>query len=145
MHNLLDNNMQSLIIKKFISNFSEEVHTESFDDETYYNFPQNGISFLTNGKQSIITIQLFSGEKDEYLMYQGELPHDLAFNLSRNEVRQRLGDPKSHGGGDLIPALGLSPHWDSYRMKNHVLHIEYTEKNMSIALISLMTFEASPL
>jgi hypothetical protein len=112
------------------------------DDRHYLEFMEAGVALQFDSESSILeTILLYTEGHDEYSGYQGELPNGIDFGHSRNEVRKRLGKPEKSGAADK---RDQTPAWDRYNFGTYGLHVQYSEDEQSIDLLTLMTPEAMP-
>ena len=105
-----------------------------FDDERmlYEKFAKLPLGGLFR----FISLQLYSGNKDDYAKFQGPIPHGLSFSMSRTQARAALGDPSQSGGGEP-EEFGLEVNeWDLWEIDNYVVHLEYDQKLKSILMIS---------
>ncbi len=101
---------------------------------TILEYPARGLVLYVDARSRIATIFLYGPKYGAGQQYNGCLPRDLVFTLSREEVAARLGQPQVTG----YASLG-GPPWDRYDSANVCLHIEYSPDARSIALMTLMS------
>lgn len=108
------------------------------DEDTLYLLNSDeGIGVTMPLNLIIDTIQFYSEGKDGCSMFKGELPFNLQFSYSRDEVRSRLGMPKKSGGGKTVLYIGYTPYWDKYFLDGCTLHFQYSNDDNSIQLITI--------
>lgn len=110
---------------------------ESIGDQNYVLLTEHGISLVLPDTERVGVIQLHRAGHEGFSEYQGAMPGNVSFAMSRAEVRNLLGTPYLHGEKQAIPVLGEKPAWDSYLLDGVRMHIEYTRTAESVQLISL--------
>lgn len=107
-------------------------------NRTYLNSFDKGISLVVGVEQLVETVQLFgrSGQF-EFAAFEGVLPFELDFELSRASVREKMGDPVEVYEPRNIPGLGLSQPAELYRRDAYLVHVEFAPAESAIALVSL--------
>lgn len=71
--------------------------------------------------------------------FRCRLADELSFSMSREQVRSALGAPSKSGGGVRSALLGrVIPPWDRYDLRDHSLHLRYTEDGGAVAMVTLM-------
>ncbi|MCW7541469.1 hypothetical protein OOT46_27035 [Aquabacterium sp. A7-Y] len=113
------------------------LETEDIGDLKYVSIPQQGISLVLGAGEEVATVQLHRKGHEGYMQFSGELPAGLAFSMSRQAVRQLLGPPTRQGERQILPVLGRKPAWDSYTGDHLQLHIEYTDDEREVQLVSI--------
>lgn len=111
--------------------------TEKIGDESYVELPLIGISMVLPDGETISAVHLHASGHEGYSEFQGELPAGIVFAMSREEARSRLGNPAQCGDGGRVLLLGLRPAWDAFIVDGQRLHLEYTEDNQSIRLVTI--------
>ena len=90
---------------------------------------------------AVVAIHVYTHAKDKFKPYTGSLPLNLDKNLSRDEVRKKLGVPESyHEGGKGILGLKIFP-WDKFKTENGIVHVQYLDNLKGIDLITIMRHE----
>jgi uncharacterized protein YneR len=128
-------------IKKF---GNEKIVKADDDPDIYYIYKEGGISFVSNKKNIVGAIQIYSEGKDDYTKYSGEIPNDIKFDFSRKSVMEKLGEPNRSDGDYEDKQLGYIAAWDSYYFDDYTMHISYKKGTESIDMITIMTPEATP-
>lgn len=111
--------------------------------DSYYAFlelPEQGVDIVFNDAPWVIPPEKITDEKalhlvafhfhraghEDYSGYTGRLPGDIAFGDSEFEIRRKLGEPSSTGGGGIssvAPKLPI-PRWRKYRFGDAILHLQ---------------------
>ncbi len=66
---------------------------ERIEDQSYVSIFPKGISFVLPNHMSVGAIQFHAAGHEGFLGYDQSLPFDLDFHMSREAVRQLLGNP----------------------------------------------------
>jgi hypothetical protein len=114
---------------------------EAIGDESYIELPEAGVSMVLPDGETISAIHLHCEGHEGYSEYTGTTPADIAFDMSRETVREYLGLPMEHGDGGHIMLLGDRPAWDAFNVNGKRLHIEYAEDSYSIRLMTVSGLE----
>jgi hypothetical protein len=99
-----------------------------------YVFPQNGIDLVCDIGDTVTTVFVYNEPRRHF----ADGLDDLPFNLSRQQVIERLGNPSKSGEGFNDQVLGECGAWDRFENKSHTLHVEYHLDSKSIKKITLM-------
>lgn len=110
---------------------------EKIGDESYLQLPLLGISMVLPDGETISAVHLHASGHEGYSEFQGELPAGIVFAMSREEARDRLGNPAQCGDGGPVLLLGPRPAWDAFIVDGQRLHLEYSEDNQSVRLITI--------
>ena len=110
---------------------------ESIGDQSYVSLLEQGVSLVLPDNERVGAIQLHAAGHEGFSQFEGAVPGDIAFAMTRTEVRKQLGEPALYGEKQSIPVLGDKPAWDSYLLDGVRVHIEYTLQGGSVQLISL--------
>lgn len=113
---------------------------ETIGNESYIELPKIGVSLVLSDGETISAIHLHCKGHEGYSQYTGRTPVDIAFQMSRELVREYLGLPTEHGDGGHIMLLGYRPAWDAFSVNGKRLHIEYAEDSQSIRLMTISDF-----
>ncbi|MEO6978539.1 MAG: hypothetical protein ABJA76_05470 [Mucilaginibacter sp.] len=106
--------------------------------DVYFLFnPLLGIDLVLTENYDIKAIHFYSGKESEANQFSDKLPFDLNFTLSRFEIRRILGFPGTSGGGDFSFLYGITPQWDKYFCDGFNLHLQFSEDESKIELITL--------
>lgn len=131
-------------VKDFISWLGTDGEVSDDEGETYYEFHQRGVSLLFGTDGTLSAIFLYGRNNEGFEAYEGLLPLGLTFSLSRDEVRQVLGEPSKTGEGRSILNAGEIHPWERYDLPEAIVHARYTENENEITLVTLMTPAAAP-
>lgn len=110
---------------------------EKIGDESYLQLPLLGISMVLPDGETISAVHLHASGHEGYSEFQDELPAGIVFAMSREEARARLGNPAQCGDGGRVLLLGPRPAWDAFIVDGQRLHLEYSEDNQSVRLITI--------
>lgn len=110
---------------------------ELIGDESYVELLGLGVSMVLPDGETIATVQLHGEGNEGYSRFSGEIPAGISFAMSRDQVRNLLGFPVQSGDGGHVVLLGHRPAWDAYKIDEQRLHIEYSDDNESIGLITV--------
>lgn len=137
---ILGKKLQSQSFQEFLKKVGEVPFINNeFEDVFYYEFKEKGISCLFNKFDSTLeAIHLFGENDEEYEIYSEQLPHQLSFENSREEVIRKLGTPSIEGGGEKDILGEIIPPWIKYLYPNYQLHVEFNERNQLVTMITLM-------
>jgi hypothetical protein len=115
---------------------------EFIDLDSYIELPNLGVSLVLTRGEFVSTIQLYSQGRDGYREFDGKVPGDIVFSMSRADVRGKLGDAKSSGEAVSVPILGDKPAWDKFDVGGIAVHVEYCSDLTSVGLVSISAKEA---
>jgi hypothetical protein len=105
----------------------------------YASWRDKGITVIFGEPDTINTIQLYGPDHQKFDSFTEPMPHGITFMMSRQDIRQRLGQPlRSHDAG-TVPVLGATAPWDLYAMDGYTMHLEYSPTSGLIQLVSLAT------
>ena len=90
------------------------------------------------------TVFLYVEKADGFAAFPGPLPYKIPAEASRTEVRRLLGKPEKSGKAFKDKILGPQRAWDRFAMESIFIHIEYSDAELKLSLITLMTEEAAP-
>ena len=121
----------------FRKEMSGSPEVNKFNDCFYHSWHEQGISFRFDENEILSTIFLYADDVDGFKQYRGELPEELQFSDTREDVENKLGQPKLSGGSGVIP------YWVEYPQKG--LGIKYVSKDTEDRRnrISVLTISAA--
>lgn len=96
-----------------------------------------GIDLILFENYYVKAIHFYSGKKEKTSRYIDNLPFNLDFSFTNNQTRLLLGEPDLSGGGDFSFLYGDTPAWDKYLFENYTLHIQFSEVDKSIDLLTI--------
>lgn len=115
----------------------EEEVTISTRDRTYYSFPDTGFELCADKPGAKLnTIFFYSGRTGPEHEYPFYLPEGLTWHMTRDEARERLGEPDQ--SSSLFNKLdGKTFHWDVFGFEDYCLHLEYDDQYV-LRLLTVM-------
>lgn len=134
---LIGQDIDNESIRQFVADLGTPLLMHD-DEETYYEFPRQGIDLLFDEKRMVKAIHLYSQGREKYDQYRGELPDSLVFEDTISSVVAKLGKPTVVGGGTRSILYSTVPAWVRYDRLDHKLHIEFKAANQPVSLITLM-------
>jgi len=120
----------------FIKYFGSKSIEKGIDVYWLFN-PELGIDLIMREDYFIKSIHFFSGSQNDSRQFTDPLPLDLDFSFSRKKTRALLGEPDSIGGGGFSFLYGITPPWDKYLFDNYALHLQFSESEDEIDLITI--------
>jgi hypothetical protein len=128
-------------------------HKDWFNNDTPTSFSPGDTHYLIN-KEKGITINLnpnglyveavflYANGVDDSKEYNGIMPLDLHFNMSRKQVQEKLGQPDHTIEKSGVGLMAVTNSADIYiRESNQKVYVQYEEDEQSIRLISLSLTE----
>ena len=96
-----------------------------------------GIDLILDEKEVAKSIHFYSGLTSEVKKFTNKLPYGLSFELTRLQTTEMFGIPSLTGGGDFSFLYGVVSFWDKYIIGNIFLHLQFTDDEKEISLITL--------
>ena len=126
----------------FVRYFADTDLEQIEDDDTFYvENSDKGIDVVFSENLDVIAVHLFSGKFLNLNIFNEELPFDLNFLFSRVKVSRLLGEANVRGGGYGRGQLGIVPYWDKYYFDSYSLHLQYSNDESYIELITIGTLK----
>lgn len=110
--------------------------TASDGTEIRYALVGHGVDVVCDADERIATIFVRPGSDPSLA--------DLPFELTRDEVRARLGAPTRSGRPSVSLLLGPSGPWDRFTVDAGCIHVHYRHDADAIALVTLMRPDMAP-
>jgi hypothetical protein len=129
---MLGADIEAPCVIAFVEEQSKNGKWEFDDDVSFFSLPSEGIELRFNEKSRLSSIFIRPSEVEPGAL----LPEHLSFEFSRREVRERLGNPTSTGGGGNFLNKPV-PEWDKYAFHTHIFHIQYSQRLTSIDQVTL--------
>lgn len=107
------------------------------EGDVYFTGQESGVEVLTESDGAVAAVFLFSTHSEGEVAYEGALPSDLAFGMSRDQVREVLGipeesrEPNMHLGDIICP-------WDKFPVGGVWLHVQYLLDASQIQGVTLL-------
>jgi len=106
--------------------------------DVYFLFnPLMGIDLILEENYKIKSIHFYSGKTKTASRFSDGLPLNLDFSFSRIKSKQVLGTPGKSGGGGFSFIYGTIPPWDKYFYDKFSLHLQFSEDQNEIELITI--------
>jgi hypothetical protein len=118
------------------------VATSSIEHVSYAGFAELGISLVLSDHEHVSAIQLHADRHEGYRQFQGPLPCEVDFAMSRDRLRRTFGKPERSGEAGPVPPLGDMPPWDKWRLGGAFLHAEYQFGAESVRMFSLLSSDS---
>jgi hypothetical protein len=141
---LLGMNLDDVARSAFVLSLNEQPITEKIEDRFYMEMPASGLAFIASLERRVMAIQLHAEGYQDYKGFAGALPDGMSFSNSREAMKNRLGKPSASGGGNVIQFFGKAPAWDRFDRKEYSLHVQYTDDEGSMNLVTIMRPEFVP-
>jgi hypothetical protein len=135
--------VQSLVVANPIVSSTEDDLDEGVSPRSYLSNHRDGYE-LTHVAGRITAAHLFVEPTSEFQPFLGALVSDLTPDSTRNEVRQRLGQPSRSREATISKFLGPQGPWDRYDGERFCVHFQYGGTDDTIRLITLMTIDVAP-
>lgn len=118
---------------------------EDYEDVSYLTNYEKGISLVVSKSNVITSIHLFGNDGPEQKRFKDELPLNVSFSFSRQNVLTLFGRPNKSGGGHTSVLIGFMNTWDKYNFPSYSLRFEYSKDESEIVLITFasLTLEAA--
>jgi hypothetical protein len=143
--NLLRMNLDDAAQSAFVRSLNPKMKTtEKIEDRLYMELPASGLAFIASLERRVMAIQLHAEGYEEYNGYAGPMPEGISFSYSRRAVQERLGNPSAAGGGNMIQFFGKASPWDRFDRAEYSVHIQYTDDEAAINLVTVMRPEFVP-
>jgi hypothetical protein len=133
---LLGKNFGDIVLSEVFAPFQAS-KPEMIETEGYVEMPEAGLSLVLLEDMMIDTVHLYSDGYDSYSGYAQQLPEGIDFNMSRDQVRSKIGIPSMHSEGIKVPILGEKPAWDLFLRSKYKLHVEYAPNKLSVQLVTV--------
>jgi hypothetical protein len=92
----------------------------------------------------VVAVFLYVEKEDGFSTYPGSLPYDIPRDANRTEVRRLLGKPERSGKAYNDKILGPQGAWDRFAVDSVRIHFQYTNPELLISLVTLMTEDSAP-
>lgn len=90
------------------------------------------------------TVFLYVEKADGFATFPGPLPYQIPGEANRAEVRRLLGKPEKSGKAFKDNILGPQRTWDRFALDSIRVHIEYSDAELRVSFVTLMTEDAAP-
>jgi hypothetical protein len=135
--------LRGLIVADKLKVSKEEDLHEGLPVTEYFSGKKAGYEILAEGGR-VNTIFLYVEKADGFAAFPGPLPYKIPVEANRTEVRRLLGKPEKSGKAFKDKILGPQHAWDRFAVDSICIHIEYSDAELKVSLITLMTEEAAP-
>lgn len=104
---------------------------------------KSGYEILAEGGR-VSTVFLYVEKADCFAAFPGPLPYKILGEANRTEVRRLLGKPEKSGKAFKDKLLGPQRAWDRFAMDAVRIHVEYSDAELQVSFLTLMTEDAAP-
>jgi hypothetical protein len=131
-----------IVADKLKVSMEDDLH-EGLPVTEYFSGKKAGYEILAEGG-GVNTVFLYVEKADGFAAFPGPLPYKIPVEANRTEVRRLLGKPEKSGKAFKDKILGPQRAWDRFAVDSICVHIEYSDAELKVSLITLMTEEAAP-
>ena len=139
-------------VRELVSSLDPDAKAQIFDDYLgCFEFPKHGIAIMLKKGEWLSTeeqdatqflieaIHFYSGGYEAFAQYQRNLIDGVNFFDNQAEVRSKLGEPTSTGGGNPNPFNRDKPwpFWDHYDLGKCSVGLTYSVNEKRLVLITL--------
>jgi hypothetical protein len=135
---LLGMNLKDVANSKYVRSFGPVPEIRVIDNRSYLSLLTAGISFTANADGRVGALFLHSEGHEQFHQFMSDMPDGLAFSDSRSKVRSKFGQPSESGGGQVDRITGKIPYWDLFDRKSYFIHVEYSDGQDKVILITLI-------
>jgi hypothetical protein len=135
--------LRGLIVSDKLQVSKEEDFHEGLPVTEYFSGKKAGYEILAEGGR-VNTVLLYVEKADGFAALPGPLPYKIPGEADRIEVRRLLGKPEKSGKAFKHKIPGPKRAWDRFAVESIFIHIEYSDAELKVSLITLMTEEAAP-
>jgi hypothetical protein len=96
-----------------------------------------GISVILRKNLTVNSIYLFSQGYNVSNQFCDDLPYDIRFTFSSDDIRNQFGEPNEKSGGNERLLFGKTALRDKYLFSNHYVQLEYNSECDSINLLTI--------
>lgn len=137
--NLLGKPLMGKEMQQFLSCQSGRADEDEFGN--YLCLKEAGISFYSEKKYGAITsIFLYGRQHEGYLPYSGDLPGNVSFQNSREEIRSKFPPPIRAA---ITKGPDIAVRWDLFEQDPYTFHFEYSHDTGNLQLVTLALVEDS--
>lgn len=116
------------------------------DNITYYSNKKDGILFIFNEFEVLITIHFYGEGHKEYSLFKDELPYGINLTNKYNDVVTKFERYElKRGGGEILPILGKSNNWIMYLIDANCYRFEFKDDKIYLVTLSNLYKETSTL
>ncbi|MGZ3776388.1 MAG: hypothetical protein ACXVI9_01950 [Mucilaginibacter sp.] len=133
----IDKDIKSISNTKLFLKYFSEIQIEEIEGTFFFNNEEKGIDIILADNEIVRAIHLNSGTYLGVGSFPGDLPYSLKFTYGINDVRKLMGVPDNTSGDYKVPAFGGKRSWDKYFFNNYTLHIQYSNQEDYIELVTV--------
>ena len=134
----INKDLNYILTKESYQYFFEDVKLDEEEDDTFYlsNYAK-GIELVLSKDKIVESIHLFGVEMTDQKQFEYELPLNIHFSFTRENIIGVLGKPPRHGGGYKDIHAGFINTCDKYYFSTYSLRFEYSQDEKWIVLITI--------
>ncbi|CAM3033127.1 DUF2004 domain-containing protein [Pseudoalteromonas distincta] len=140
---LINRNFEDKEVQSFLTSYSTSYGYDDDEDEYYVSLENIGLEIIGDNKKRITTIFLSSNSRGAIKEYS-PIKNGLSFSSNKSEVRAVMGTPTSSGNPLSDTILEATGGFDRYDNEKYAVHFEYSKKDSTISLITLMCINDAP-
>lgn len=134
----LANISEGILFKHFFSN----IHLDNSENTFYLTNAKKGIELVISEEKLVTTIHLFSGQENGYDLFNEEMPFNLSFSMSKEDLRKLFGNPNIAGGGHNALYIGYVDPWEKFYLSPYTIHVVYKKERIEKISIGLLSMES---
>jgi hypothetical protein len=128
---------QPALTSPLYAQYFSQAEIEIMGESPYLNATGAGISLPLSKKHKIEAIHLYCGTFEGFCRFEGGLPFDIGFDMSRTQIRDKLGEPtmSADPSGDGLFAITHS--FDRYENTGFYIRYQFEAGDKAVRLITL--------
>ncbi len=140
----INKNIEEVNFTELFNLYFKEYETLKDEDVYYMINKEKGIDIMLSNDNIITSIHFYSGEHGDSKAYTDKLPNGISFCLSRENIHSLFGVPDKTGGGEFNVFFGRVKKWDKYFYADYSVHLEYSDSEDKILLITCASKKLEP-
>lgn len=138
---LINSNLKDFDKNEMFAKFFKNQELVEGINRYYLTSIENDMSIVFDTKLNVTSVQFFSGNQDDYAKFNHELMKNIDFDMSRDEIRTKFGNPDKSGEGYHHKILGYRPGWDKFYFDKYSLHMQYDDEFGSIKILTIASLK----
>jgi hypothetical protein len=135
-HPLLTNIGQKAVETDLYTQHFNNAQVEIMGESPYLNARDAGIELVLTKKHKIDAIHLYNGTLEGFCRYPGPFPLDINFEMTRAQIRNKLGTPAMSIEPGGIGLMAIEHAFDRYENETYYIRFEFETGNGGVRLIT---------